>query len=333
MMKVAFQLRGDARSVLTNNANWIQIKTELLSRFDHLSDLTVLDSKIANLRQEKNEGLDSYAKRALELLAEKNASFYPMPEKLRAMHEKIATDAFANGLFDKRLRDTMMVQFFSSLKEVISRSLAVETKLKNTIQRREMCCSFCKNIGHLEFECQNKENNSTPMGQLVTAIKSLTVSNQQIIQNARPNSGFKSNNSNFQRNNNPSLNSQPFYNNRNLNQSFQPFHNNKNLNQNNRFGNNNRPYNGNQQTSGNNNNFSNGYNNNNPSGSNPFNQRSNNNNPNRPGNFFNNNNANNNRNIQAVTHMDEEYNPIEDTNYGIENDNVLFEENSENFMG
>lgn len=253
-----------------------------------------------------------------------------MPEKLKAIHEKIATDAFANGLFDKRLRDTMMVQYFSSLKEVISRSLAVATKLKNTIQRREMCCSFCKNIGHLEFECQNKENNSTPMGQLVTAIKSLAVSNQQMFQNVRPNSGFNNNNKPF----NP--NSQLSNNNRNFNQNSQPFNNNRNFNQNNRFGNNNRPNNANQQNFGNNNNAPSGYNNNNPLNNNPFNQRSNNNNsyrPNNQGNFPNNNNGNNNRNIQAVTHMDTDHYPIEDNDYPIEDDNAIFEEESENCMG
>lgn len=266
-----------------------------------------------------------------------------MPEKLKAIHEKIATDAFANGLFDKRLRDTMMVQYFSSLKEVISRSLAVATKLKNTIQRREMCCSFCKNIGHLEFECQNKENNSIPMGQLVTAIKSLAVSSQQMFQNVRPNSGFNNNNKPFNpnsqlsnNNRNFNQNSQPFNNNRNFNQNSQSVNNNRNFNQNNRFGNNNRPNTANQQNFGNNNNAPSGYNNNNPPNNNPFNQRSNNNNsyrPNNQGNFPNNNNGNNNRNIQAVTHMDTDHYPIEDNDYPIEDDNAIFEEESENFMG
>lgn len=333
MMKVSFQLRGDARSVLTNNANWAHIKNELFSKYDHLSDLTVLDSKISNLHQEKTESLDNYAKRALDLLTEKNSSFYPMPEKLKTTHEKIAIDAFANGLFDKRLRDTMIVQYFSSLREVISRSLAVETKLKNTIQRREMCCNFCKNIGHLEYECQNKENNSSPMGQLVTALKGLTVKNQQTFPNARPNSGFNNNNSSFQRNNNFNPNSQSFNNNRNFNQNSQPLNNNRNFNQNNRFGNNGRPNTGNQQNLGNNNNFPSGYNNNNPSNGNPFNQRNNNNNSNRPGNFSNNNNGNNNRNIQTVTHTDTDRGLIVDDEYPIENDTDFFEEDSENYMG
>lgn len=298
--KISFQLRGEARSVLSTDTDWMNIKERLKSKFKYLSNRTVLDSQIENLRQEKDESLVKYADRARKLLNEKNKSFYSLSEEQKEEHDRIARKSFARGISNQKLRDVMITQGAHSLEEIIGRSLDVDNEVNNSIARREMICTFCKNIGHREVECRSKENGNSPMGQLASALSRL-ISNT----GNTPNNNFRGNNNNNfggnnqgrnndnngygqnrQNSNRNSAGNQGSYNNNNGANRFNGNGNNNNgANRSNNNGNNNNR--GQNQGSANNN--SNGYNN---SG----NQR---------GNFNNNsNNQNNNnaRNVRTVMH-------------------------------
>lgn len=287
--KVSFQLRGEARSVLSTDTDWMNIKERLKSKFKYLSNRTVLDSQIENLRQEKDESLVKYADRARKLLNEKNKSFYSLSEEQKEEHDRIARKSFARGISNQKLRDIMITQGAHSLEEIIGRSLDVDNEVNNSIARREMICTFCQNFGHREVECQSKENRNSPMGQLASALSRLTSNTgNRFNNNFRGNSnnfgnnfsnrnngnnGFSQNRQNFNRNSNANQGS---YNNNN---GANRFNGNGNYNNGaNRF-NNNGNNNNRGQNQGSTNNNSNGYNNNGNQRGN-FNNNSNNQNKN-----------------------------------------------------
>lgn len=211
--KVTFQLRGEARSVLSDDIEWVNIKERLLCKFSYLSNRSILDSQIENLRQEKDESLVKYAERARKLLIEKNKSFYSLTEEQRAEHDRIARKFFTRGILNQRLRDTLVVQASLSLEESIGRSLEVENEISTFASKREFYCKYCNKIGHREVECKTKENNDTPLGQLTSALRGLTMrgSNNGFTGNTNGNySAFNRNNRNFRQNDSGWNNNQNF---------------------------------------------------------------------------------------------------------------------------
>lgn len=165
---IIFQVRGEARSALPDSHEWTDIRKNLLSSFKYLSNRTILDSQIENLRQEKDESLTKYGERARKLLSEKNRSFNSISEEQKMEHDRIARKSFSRGLGIQKLKDVMVTQNFSSLEDAISRSMEIESELSNSFHRKEFCCSFCKKMEHRESECRSKTNNSTPIGHLVS---------------------------------------------------------------------------------------------------------------------------------------------------------------------
>lgn len=79
LMQVMIQLRGQARSALTecnqNDFEWPDIKDLLLKHFKYLCNRDVINSKLENLKQEKTESLTVFAERSRKLLLEKNNSY------------------------------------------------------------------------------------------------------------------------------------------------------------------------------------------------------------------------------------------------------------------
>lgn len=310
---IIFQLRGEARSALPDSQEWIDIRAKLMSSFKYLSNRTILDSQIENLRQEKDESLTKYGERARKLLSEKNRSFNFISEEQKLEHDRIARKSFSRGFGDQKLKDVMVTQNFSSLEDAISRSMEIESEISNSFHRREFCCSFCKKMGHRESECRSKTNNSTPIGQLVSALKGLNTQNS----NNPKNSNTFGNNSNSSRNNN----------NNNNNQGFRSNNSNRTYNQNysNNGYNNNNNYRSNQNQPPNDRNYNSNYNNNNTNTNNS--NRFNNNNQRATGNNSNGNNANgfnnnnnqgnfNSRNVRTLNHSED-----------VDNDEMFFDSN------
>lgn len=320
--KITFQLRGEARSVLSNGTNWADIKNALLSKFQYLSNRTILDSQIENLRQAKDENLTKYAERTRKLLAEKNKSFYSLSEEQKTEHDRIARKFFARGLENRKLRDIMVIQGCPSLEETIGRSLEIENELVNTISQQEFNCTYCKRPGHRATECRSKQNNSSPIGQLASILQNLSFQNNQQQpnnwNNSNKNNSFGNNNNNANYGRNGSNNNNANYgrygsNNSNFNQN----NSNPNNQRNYQNGSNGFPNNYPNNNSGNySNNNSSNYPRNNSNNSNyNNNQRGNSNyNQNRPNN--NNNNQeyhpNSNNNVRSVTFSDDTNNIFSD---------------------
>lgn len=298
--KITFQLRGEARSVLSDDIEWMNIKDRLLSKFSYLSNRNVLDSQIENLRQERDESLIKYAERARKLLIEKNKSFHCLTEEQRAEHDRIARRFFARGISNQKLRDILVVQSSPSLEESISRSLEIDNEISSNVSRREFFCTYCKTIGHRINECKAKENDNTPLGQLASALKNLKIqgSNNQFNKGNNFNRSYQ----------NPRQNGNNWNNDRN-NSSNRP---NNGGNQSNYRGQNSSNFNRNY-SNGNNN----GRNNSNNSGNNRGNSNGSNNstNANRPntggggsGNNYNNDGRgynNNQQNVRLLSQPDE----------------------------
>lgn len=269
MMQVCLQLRGSAKSCISNNADWDTIKSNLLKQFRYLSNVDITNSKIENLKQDKNESLQKYADRSRKLFDEKNQLYFDLPQELRHEHDRCIRKAFARGIANTTLRERVLLRGANSLEEAICFALEFEHENDNTVHKSELFCKFCKNSGHRQNECRKKEQSNTQIGQFVSALQSLGLGN-------------KSNN-----------------NNRNFkgNKSGQNWNNNNNgfRNNNNNDSNNNNGYsqNNSNRPNPNNNNRNNNYNNNGPNRN--YNNGSNNNrNPNNNFNHVSNQNSNNN---------------------------------------
>lgn len=316
LTRARFQLRGRAYMISSNLNDWVDIRSSILSNYEYLANHDILDSQIENLRQEKDENLEKFTNRAMNLFVKKDEMYCSLSGEQKRDHDRIARKAFARGLFNQTLRETICRQRFSSLEDTISHSFLVEDELRNS-SRRETGCTYCKRIGHRESECRSKANNSNSLDKLAEALKGLTTNSNS------NNSNFNSNrNNNFNNNNSRSFNSNsnPKWNN-NGNKPYNQNQNSGNYSNNNRnFSNNNnnsRNYGNNSGNNNNNstnrNNNSGGYNNNNQHGGNHnTNQWGNPNNSNRP---YQNNNGNNRG------------------NYYIGNDSEPSMENSENYQG
>lgn len=72
LLKITLQLRGEARSAINlNDIDWLSTRENLLKQFHYLSNRDILNSKIENLKQERNETLIQYSDRTRKLLTEK----------------------------------------------------------------------------------------------------------------------------------------------------------------------------------------------------------------------------------------------------------------------
>lgn len=318
IMQVCLQLRGMARAIITNDPDWNKMKQDLLEQFNYLTDRNVTNSKIENLRQEKNETLNQYADRTRKLLLEKNQAYNNLTFDQRIDHDRAIRKAFSRGIGNLTLRDRVLLRGSSSLEKAISCAFEFEYDSTNTIHKSEFLCKFCKAVGHREFECRKKEEGGSQMNQLITALNNLGMGNSNHRGRNSESNSSQNNNSrqnvssgrNFNSNNNRNNSNNYQGNNRNTNYNGNNgnYVNNDNNNnrQNNYNGNNNRQTNnnGNRENSGNGN--GNGYQNfNNRNAQNSNGNRNNNNN------YGNNNNQNNRgnhpRSQNLITNYDPEY--------------------------
>lgn len=326
--KITFQLRGEARAVISNGTNWTDIKNGLFSKFQYLSNRSILDSQIENLRQTKDENLTRYSERARKLLAEKNKSFYSLSEEQKTEHDRIARKFFARGLENRKLRDIMVIQGCPTLEETIGRSLEIENELINTISQQEFNCTYCKRPGHRVTECRSKQNNSSPIGQLASILQNLSFQNNNQQQSNRQNSNrnYNSNNNSFGNNNNANY-GRNGTNNNNSNQ------NNSNSNNQRNFQNNSGGYQNNSRNYSNNN--SSNYSNNNSSSYSNNNSRNNSNNNsnysnNDSSNYSNNNSSNYSRNNSNNTNFNNNQRGNTNNNQNRPNNNQPYYSNSNN---
>lgn len=265
MMQICLQLRGSAKSSISNNADWNEIKSNLLNQFKYLSNADITNSKIENLKQDKNESLQKYADRSRKLLLEKDQLHFDLPHDLRLEHDRCVRKAFARGIENMTLRERVLLRGSRSLEDAISCALELEHESASVIHKSELFCKFCKNSGHRQNECRKKEQNNSQIGQFVSALQSLGLGNLS--------NNYRSNNENRPGQNNRYNNNNNFRN--NYNNNNRNYGSNSDNNNGFRSNNNNSNYNNNNNNNGNNYNNNNNYRNNSGNNSNRVNSNNN----------------------------------------------------------
>lgn len=120
LTRVKFQLRGKAYAISASLNDWMDIRSNILSKYEYLANHDILDSQIENLRQEKDENLAKFTERAMNLFVKKNEMYCSLSEEQKRDHDRVARKAFARGLFNQTLRETICRQRFSTLEDSIS---------------------------------------------------------------------------------------------------------------------------------------------------------------------------------------------------------------------
>lgn len=220
LMQIIIQLRGEARLVINelneNEFDWADIKELLQNKFKYLSNRDIINSKIENLKQEKNESISDFADRTRKLLNEKNRAYNNLTYDQRDEHDRLARKHFARGINNSKLRERMLLRGSNTIEEAISFAIEMENENEGFIANNELFCKFCRNIGHRERDCRSKEQNSTPVNQLISAMRSLGTNN---------NNSWRNNRNSF----NPRFGGNNF---RNTNQNFSNIRQNNGFNQN-----------------------------------------------------------------------------------------------------
>lgn len=288
--QMTLQLHGEARTVVKNmqNLDWETIKDKFMKYFSFLSNKEIIQSKLENLHQEKDESLSAYTDRVWKLLRERNSLYSNLTEEQRKEHDRIARRAFSKGIRDIPLRKKMLNRGASSFEDAVSFAIEAENDSLFEVPSREQYCRTCQISGHRESECRRKSENNSDIGKLVSALRMLgnrQSNNRPPFQQAQRNNGW---NRNWQQNSNQGWrNSTPI---RNWNNSNW---NNNSRNTSNGYNNNNPNNNRNWQNQTQNRNWSN----NNNYNRTPMNQNNNQgyNQGNNQGNNFNRNGQNNQR--------------------------------------
>lgn len=187
--QLLLQIRGEARNAIERleRTDWQLIREKLKTYFSYLANKDIINSKIENLKQEKDESLNQFIERTRKMLQEKNSIYGNLSEDQKNEHNKMARRAFARGVKDARLRERLQINGANTLEDAIAYSIETENYITNQISDRETYCGYCKNTGHRERNCFRKEQGSGPISNLISALRSM---------NGRPN-GNRNNTPNF----------------------------------------------------------------------------------------------------------------------------------------
>lgn len=213
--QLILQIRGEARNAIADldETNWQTIRNRLREYFSYLANKDIINSKLENLRQLKNEPISTFADRARKLLREKNSTYMGLSEDQKIEHNRTARRAFAKGIADPKLRSRLLIRGANSLEDAIAYSIEAETDLMQEISSRELTCTYCKLTGHRERDCRKKEQSGNNLVNLISALQALNVTydNRRMNQNRprqyvgyenRPSSRNSYHNTNSYRNDN-----------------------------------------------------------------------------------------------------------------------------------
>lgn len=187
--QLILQIRGEARNAIADldETNWQSIRTRLREYFSYLANKDIINSKLENLRQLKNEPISSFADRARKLLREKNNTYLGLSEDQKIEHNRTARRAFAKGIADPKLRNRLLIRGANSLEDAIAYSIEAETDLMQEISSKELTCTYCKLTGHREKDCRKKDQSSNNLVNLISALQALNINsdNRRINQDRR----------------------------------------------------------------------------------------------------------------------------------------------------
>lgn len=189
--QILLQVRGEARNIVTslNNPEWETIKNKLLKHFSYLANEEILTSQLENARQEENESPNVYADHVRKLLKEKNAIYAYMTEDQKLEYNRLARRSFSRGISNVRLRNRLVTRGASSLEDAIAYAIEAENDEINYIPNSDLFCRKCNRNGHRLRECtvSNDNNNSSEIGRLISAIRSIGTQNTRGFQNRNNN--------------------------------------------------------------------------------------------------------------------------------------------------
>lgn len=245
--QLLLQVRGEPRNILMalDNPNWPTIRAKLMKNFAYLANKEILTTQLENVRQYKDEPLNAYAERVRNLLRDKNATYSFMTEEQKLEHNRLARRSFTRGVSNPKLRNCLTTRGPSSLEDAIAHAIEAENDDINYIPNADLYCRKCNMNGHRQRECNRQNNDSSEIGKLIAALRSIGGQNRPTSQNRNfmPNNN-NANNPNFFRNLNNSRNrdwnqnqSKPNWN-FNPNSQIQNFNNgpqNRSWNQNNNY--------------------------------------------------------------------------------------------------
>lgn len=137
------------------------------------------------MRQEKDETLTKFIERARKMLKEKNAIYNYLTEEQREEHSDLARRAFVRGVKSEGLRNRLMNNGASSLEDAIAFALEAENNSLSLVPRQELYCRTCRINGHRENQCRRREYNSSDIGRLASALRSLNTTPGRPLQNNR----------------------------------------------------------------------------------------------------------------------------------------------------
>lgn len=228
------QIRGEARNAIENleETKWQIIRDRLRDYFSYLVNKDIINSKLENLRQEKHESLNTFVDRTRKILREKNSMYMGLSEDQKLEHNRIARRAFAKGIADPKLRNRLLIRGANSLEDAIAYSIEAETDLLQEISSRELICMYCRLTGHREMECRKKEQGGNGLNNLISALQTLNIRDNDRRINLPPRNRQRQYNGNMNRNDRPfSRNSG--YGNNNYNKNWNNY--NKNWNNSNNY--------------------------------------------------------------------------------------------------
>lgn len=175
------QIRGEAKNSIADidQYDWQMIKDKILKYFSYLSNKDIINSKLENLRQEKNETLNDYIDRARKLLREKNSIYKNLTEEQREENNRMARKAFSRGVCNSKLKNNLLIRGANSLEDAVAYAIEADNDTVNEIQKNELVCRLCRLPGHRGRDCR-RANNANSVGQLVAALQSLNPINQSM---------------------------------------------------------------------------------------------------------------------------------------------------------
>lgn len=169
----------------------------------------------------------------------------------------MARKAFSHGISNSTIRTRLLTRGANSLEDAISYVIEAENDLINVIPKNEIFCNFCRNTGHRERDCRRKNNASSGVNRLVTALQNLNTGNHQsnnrnFNQSDNRKNHFDNQSNNRSNNNNNNFNNDRSYRDNQFNSNNNQNSRNDQFNRNNqRNTNNNQSFNRNQNSNNN----------------------------------------------------------------------------------
>lgn len=197
--QMVLQLRGESRNTIMGleNPDWGTIKGKLLKDFGYLANKEILTTQLENVRQYKDESLNTYAERVRHLLRDKNATYSYMTEEQKMEHNRLARRSFSRGLSDNKLRNRLLMRGASSLEDAIAYAIEAENDDITYIPNFDLFCRKCNTSGHRQKDCNRQNNDNSDMGRLISALRAVGGQTRPPNQNRNPFTNNFNRNSNF----------------------------------------------------------------------------------------------------------------------------------------